>query len=306
MAGFEHLVLIEIDQHACQTLRVNRPEWNVLQQDIRQFSALPYHKKVDLLAGGVPCPPFSIAGRQLGHLDERDLFPEALRLISECVPRAVMIENVRGLLLPRFEEYRSTLNDRLSELGYVPEWRLVNAQDYGVSQSRSRAILIAMREADYYWFEWPKNVSYPPMTVGELLRDQMASAGWEGADTWAQVANSIAPTIVGGSRKHGGPDLGPSRARQAWANLGVDGNRIANEPPQAGFQGMPQLTVSMAALVQGFPEDWTITGRKTAAYRQVGNALPPPVSRAIGRSIIRAFELSRSEHESRRISDAAD
>jgi site-specific DNA-cytosine methylase len=95
-AGFEHVALLELDADACATLRLNRPKWNVLEQDIRYFSALEY-RGVDLLAGGVPCPPFSVAGKQLGQDDERDLFPEALRLVWECNPKAVMLENVRGI-----------------------------------------------------------------------------------------------------------------------------------------------------------------------------------------------------------------
>ncbi|MEO6232981.1 MAG: DNA cytosine methyltransferase [Ferruginibacter sp.] len=96
-AGFEHLALVEIETIACDTLRLNRPGWSVINQDVKEFSAKKY-KGVDLLAGGVPCPPFSIAGKQLGNLDERDLFPEAIRLVKECSPKAVMLENVRGLL----------------------------------------------------------------------------------------------------------------------------------------------------------------------------------------------------------------
>ena len=89
-AGFEHTCLVEIEKAACETLRLNRPNWKVLEQDVRNFFARDL-QGVDLLAGGVPCPPFSKAGKQLGHTDERDLFPEAIRLASECLPRAVMM-----------------------------------------------------------------------------------------------------------------------------------------------------------------------------------------------------------------------
>ncbi|HNI76573.1 MAG TPA: DNA cytosine methyltransferase, partial [Giesbergeria sp.] len=94
MAGFEHAGLVELEHAACTTLRFNRPAWNVVEGDLRQFDARPYHG-IDLMAGGVPCPPFSKAGKQLGAEDERDLFPEALRLVDECRPKAVMLENVR-------------------------------------------------------------------------------------------------------------------------------------------------------------------------------------------------------------------
>jgi DNA (cytosine-5)-methyltransferase 1 len=118
----------------------------------------------------------------------------------------------------------------------------------------------------------------------------MKRNGWEGADTWAAGAQQIAPTLVGGSKKHGGPDLGPTRARQAWAALGVDGKTIANEPPASGYTGLPRLTVEMAGLIQGFPRSWRFVGGKTAAYRQVGNAFPPPVARAVGEAIARALD----------------
>jgi DNA (cytosine-5)-methyltransferase 1 len=108
-AGFEHIALVEIENLACQTLRKNRPKWNVVQSDLRQFDASLYNGCVDLLAGGVPCPPFSIAGKQLGHLDERDLFPEAIRIARECNPKAILLENVRGLLSPKFKFYRSKI-----------------------------------------------------------------------------------------------------------------------------------------------------------------------------------------------------
>ena len=121
----------------------------------------------------------------------------------------------------------------------------------------------------------------------------MAANGWEGADLWAKRAASIAPTLVGGSKKHGGPDLGPTRARAAWASLGVEGRTLAEEAPEPGFEGMPRLTVEMAARIQGFPDDWKIWGRKTAAYRQVGNAFPPPVARAVGDKIREALAVRK-------------
>lgn len=155
-AGFEHKVLIEIEPLACQTLQANRPNWNVLQEDLRNFSAVDY-KNIDLLAGGVPCPPFSIAGKQLGHLDERDLFPEALRLIAESHPKAVMIENVRGILSEKFKNYRKQIIQQLYKLGYQCDWRLVNASDYGVSQLRPRAVLVALKKAYFPYFFWPRN-----------------------------------------------------------------------------------------------------------------------------------------------------
>lgn len=290
-AGFDHVALVEIEKPACETLRKNRPKWTVIEEDVREFTATPFKGKVDLLAGGVPCPPFSVAGQQLGSADERDLFPEALRLVRECDPRAMMIENVRGIFYPKFDKYRDSILSELEKMGYKTWWRLVQASDYGVSQLRPRAILIGIKEPWASHFTWPEPSQGPAPTVGEVLRDEMAAGGWSGADEWADHACGIAPTLVGGSKKHGGADLGPTRARKAWAEMGVDGRGVADGPPTDVPDGqMPRLTVKMAALVQGFPKNWNFSGRKTTAYRQVGNAFPPPVAKAVGAAIKEALD----------------
>lgn len=289
-AGFKHVELIEIDHNACNTLRFNRPHWKIIEGDIRDYSPKPA-VEIDLLAGGVPCPPFSVAGKQLGSEDERDLFPEALRLVSELKPKAVMLENVRGLLDSIFDEYRTKIIQTLEGLGYTADWRLLNASDYGVSQLRPRVVFIALRKEIAPYFFWPNPFEKNPPAVGELLYDLMAKNGWKGAVWWKKTACDIAPTIVGGSKKHGGPDLGPTRARKAWASLGVDGKGIANDSPEKDFEGMPRLTVEMVARIQGFPADWIFTGSKTNKYRQIGNAFPSPVAQAAGLQIKKAFDM---------------
>ncbi|KAA6338307.1 DNA (cytosine-5)-methyltransferase 1 [termite gut metagenome] len=292
-AGFDHFVLVEIEPLACQTLKTNRPEWNVLQGDLRKFNASQYKGKVDLLAGGVPCPPFSVAGKQLGQLDDRDLFPEAIRLIKECEPKAVLLENVRGLLDPKFLEYRETIISEIESLGYKVDWQLLNACDYGVSQLRPRAILVAIKIEYFDFFQWPEKQKEQPQTVGDLLFEEMAKLGWEDVDAWKEKANKIAPTLVGGSKKHGGADLGPTRARKVWEELGIDGKGLADQPPTSDFKGNPRLTLQMAALVQGFPKDWRFAGKKTPAYKQVGNAFPPPVAKVVGKSIYKALNYGQ-------------
>jgi len=294
-AGFEHIALVEIDPAACATLRKNRPHWNIIEGDVKTFSARAYEGLVDLFAGGVPCPPFSVAGKQLGRDDERDLFPEAIRLVRECKPNAVMLENVRGLFDPKFSEYRDSIRAQFEQMGYRCFWELVNATHFGIPQQRPRTILVALKPEYAECFVWPLGLLAPPPTVGQLLYDEMASDGWAGAEGWSQQANGIAPTLVGGSKKHGGADLGPTRARAAWAKLGVNGASLADSPPSEGFSGMPKLTVKMAALIQGFPADWEFVGKKTPAYRQVGNAFPPPVAKAVGISVNKALLSEKVE-----------
>ena len=295
-AGFEHALAVELDASACATLRANRPAWKVAEGDVADPALWrpSDYRDVALLAGGVPCPPFTVAGRQLGATDERDLFAWAVELCETIAPRALLLENVRGLSTRRFSAYRQHVADRLAELGYASGWRLLHAADFGVPQLRPRTVLVALRPQDAPWFRWPSPSPYPPATVGQTLGDLMAARGWAGAAAWARRADRIAPTIVGGSKKHGGADLGPTRAKQAWAELGVDGLGLADQAPPASADPAlrPRLTCEMVTRLQGWQDEWgwRFSGLKTARYRQIGNAFPPPVAEAVGTAIRRALE----------------
>ncbi len=295
-AGFEHALAVELDAAACATLRANRPGWKVAEGDVADPALWRPrdYRGVALLAGGVPCPPFTVAGRQLGAADERDLFAWAVELCGIIRPRALLLENVRGLSTRRFSAYRQHVLDRLAELGYVPGWRLLQAADFGVPQLRPRTVLVALRPEDAPWFRWPSPSGREPATVGQTVGDLMGARGWPGAAAWARQANRVAPTIVGGSKKHGGADLGPTRAKQAWADLGVDGLGIADAAPDQDADPAlrPRLTCDMVTRLQGWRDEWgwQFSGRKTARYRQIGNAFPPPVAEAVGTAIRRALE----------------
>jgi len=301
LAGFEHRLAVELDHNAARTLSINLEEkrgilpgmivkcGDVADPKIWRPSD---HQNVALLAGGVPCPPFSVAGMQLGADDERDLFAWAVEQVQSMRPKALLLENVRGLSMSRFAGYRQHVLDRLREFNYVGEWRLLEAWEFGVPQLRPRFVLVALQEQYAPYFRWPIPQRSAP-TVGESLIDLMAADGWEGAEVWAAKANKIAPTIAGGSKKHGGADLGPTRAKRAWAELGVDALGVADSPPQPGqtFIIGPKLTCQMVARLQGWTSEheWEFTGRKTSRYRQIGNAFPPPVARAVGHSIAAAL-----------------
>ncbi|MGW2387252.1 DNA cytosine methyltransferase [Streptomyces sp. NPDC001658] len=363
-AGFGHLALVELDPHAAATLDKNvksHPKWiwerrncDVLPPtDVKDFNVDEHLRKsrellhgrgLDLLAGGVPCPPFSHAGKQLGKADERDLFPRMLDLVDELQPRAVMIENVRGIMDPKFDDYREWIRARLQSgwyrgddgqmtweegLGYkVCHWGVLEASDFGVPQLRPRAILVAFRDdvLKDVKYEWPAATHDEHVSVAEALGVSMqaryepyfqgayAELAREKYDRWLSTARArhaellekgggIAPTLVGGSKKHGGADLGPSRAKAAWKQLGVNGLGVANDPETCKEKGTerrdlfgpdgPMLTVQQAAIIQGFPPEWQFSGGKTAQYRQVGNAFPPPVAKAVGRSIADVLRAAR-------------
>lgn len=373
-AGFKHLALVEIDKHAAETLSQNikhLKDWDwekkfcdILLGDVKDFKPLPSKKypeaglkkavgflgrplevkELDLLAGGVPCPPFSHAGKQMGKDDERDLFPAMLELVDELKPRAVMIENVRGIKDAKFEKYRTYIEARLQGgwaerpedgvgahfpgLGYkVCKWEILEASDFGVPQLRPRAILVAIRKdvLGDLDFRWPAPGSADRKSVFDALKDSMserygvflakggelAKVAQERLDEWTGKAEAladgkgggIAPTLVGGSKKHGGADLGPSRAKAAWELLGISGMGVANsievcEKKKSHERDLfrpkgPMLTVEQAAIIQGFPSYWKFSGEKTAQYRQVGNAFPPPVAEAVGSAIAEVLLAAR-------------
>jgi DNA (cytosine-5)-methyltransferase 1 len=308
LAGFRHNLAIEIDPTAALTLERNlaRVEGGASRvaigdvADERVWSPSDWRGRTALLAGGVPCPPFSRAGKQLGANDERDLFAWAVHTAGIIQPSAVLLENVRGLNDQRFGGYRQAVADQFSAMGYVADWRLLEAKDFDVPQLRPRMVLVALREEFVPYFEWPEPKP-TSKTVSSTLADLMASNGFPYLDEWLERADKIAPTIVGGSKKHGGADLGPTRAKRAWEELWVDGHGVADAAPDESWsRGAnprgPKLTTAMVARLQGWygPEyQWNFEGGKTSRYRQIGNAFPPPVARAIGESIAKALKKER-------------
>ena len=168
---------IEIDEHAAATLRSNLgvdvAVGDVASSDVWTPSE---HVGVDLLAGGVPCPPFSVAGNP-GSLTSGTSSAWAVEQVDVLKPNAVMLENVRGLSSKRFAAYRQRILDRLAELGYTAGWRLVHAADFGVPQLRPRFVLVALKNEFAPYFRWPEPAVGPRVTVGEALCDLMSAGG---------------------------------------------------------------------------------------------------------------------------------
>lgn len=325
-AGFDHVALIEYDKHAAATLRLNRPDWNVIEDDIRSIDFKPYHElDIDLVSGGIPCQPYSSDGYGLGKDDPRDLFPEAVRVVSEVKPRAFLFENVDGLLHARHADHVADFLRGFGKAGYHVEIHRMKAEDYGVAQERSRVLIIGLRKDLAGAFRMPPTFPGRRLNIGDALVDLMAANGWTGAYYWARARReqpvldregnvvargALASTIV--TRR------GLPREKEAarWGAKCVDIAGLPDKAPtmeQASKSGfMPALTARMRARLQAFDDDWHFSGGKQAVADQIGNAVPPRLAQAVGLALFGAikdvtwdWDLLLWPNESRRVRVAA-
>lgn len=299
-SGFDPVLLLDNRDVACRTLRANRASWNVLEANLLDFDPSEHTETydVDLLSAGLPRVKATATVARRDSEAELELLRATMLLLHGVQPRALLVENVPDLVTkPAYEAIRSYVAEELSHLGYRHAWFVLNAADFGVPQTRRQGILVAFKGDVLDAFVEPTPTTDPHRTVGEALLESMSAGGWAEARRWAVQADQPAPTLVGGSWERGGADLGPTGSKRAWARIGVDGATVADAVPDADFRwdpalgraGMMPLTVAQAALLQGFPPSWQIEGRKTAKYRQVGHASPPPVGRVLGTAIAAAL-----------------
>lgn len=312
-AGFNHILLNEFDHYACETLRKNRPDWNIVEGDIHEVDFTSLRGKVDFISGGFPCQAFSYAGKRLGFEETRGtLFFELARAINEIQPKIFMAENVRGLLEHDSGRTIATIKDVIKELGYtLVNPRILRAIQYDVPQKRERLILIGIRNdlAPYVEFHWPDVCNelrtlrdaffagdlYPvdvPQSEGQHYPEskfRVLSLVPEGGD-WRNLPEDIAREYMKGSYNLGGGKTGMAR-------------RLAMDEPSLTLTCAPAqkqterchptetrpLTVREYARIQTFPDDWDFCGTLTAKYKQIGNAVPVNMAWAIGRSLIRLF-----------------
>lgn len=312
-AGFHHLLLNEFDHSACETLRKNRPEWNVIEGDVHDIDFTPYCDKIDFLSGGFPCQAFSYAGKRLGFEETRGtLFFELARAVKEIRPKVFMGENVRGLFEHDKGRTLQTIKDVVAELGYtLIEPRVLRALQYDVPQKRERLILIAIRNdiAPLVRFKWP-DVCTSVRTLrdaffaGELFdTDVPDSAGQkypdsklkvmqlvpEGGD-WRDLPESIAREYMKGSYNLGGGKTGMARRLSMdEPSLTLTCAPAQNQTERCHPIETRPLTIREYARIQTFPDEWTFCGNLTAQYKQIGNAVPVNLAWAIGRSLIRLF-----------------
>ncbi len=268
--------------------------------DLLDFDPVEHQESydVDLLSAGLPRVQSAATNRRMDTGLELGLLKATIYLVHAMQPRAVLIENVPGLVDdPALEEVRAFIRNELVHLHYGLHWFVLNAADFGVPQDRKQGVLVALKEPFSERFRVPAPTVEKHITAGEALRTSMSARGWAGADAWAAQADQVAPTLVGGSEQRGGADLGLSGTKRAWARMGINGGALSDEVPgpdgvqESDTSGSPlkKITVEQAAVLQSFPTDWIVTGKKTARYRQIGHASPPPVGEALGKAVVQAF-----------------
>ncbi|TPJ54733.1 DNA (cytosine-5-)-methyltransferase [Mesorhizobium sp. B2-6-4] len=291
-AGFDAVCIYEQNKNAVATLKANRTLGPVRQGDIAKVDFTSYRGKIDLVAGGVPCQPHSSMGLQRGHADDRDLFMEAVRIVGEVAPKAFFFENVEGFAFRANSAYRAELHRKFKELGYDTQVFSFFGSDYGLAQNRPRVAFVGFRDVPIGRFRMPPRFPEWRTTVGEALIDLVAANGWEGAEGWARsTANKIGPTILGGSEQSGRLAFSAKLGLEKWLALGINPLGIAKSPPSANHpKDAPfQFTMKMGARLQGFPDDWLFCGTQHPQKRQIGNALPPVMARAVGLAIYSAL-----------------
>ncbi|MDR3313735.1 MAG: DNA cytosine methyltransferase [Oscillospiraceae bacterium] len=312
-AGFRTIALIELNPDAAETLKINRPHWNVLQDDIANISPLDLPEvfgvakgELDLLSGGAPCQSFSYAGKRLGLEDARGtLFYHFAVFLQKLQPKAFLFENVRGLLTHNHGHTYQTILDIFSETGYTIQKQVLNAWEYGVAQKRERLITIGIRNdlVGKLKIDFPAPHSYKPV-LRDVLQDVPASAGAPYSEYKRKIFALVPP---GGYWRDIPPEIAKEYMKSCW-NMG--GGRTGmlrrlhlDEPSLAVLTSPSQkqtdrchpleprpFTVRENARIQCFPDDWAFAGSVGSQYKQVGNAVPVLLAYAIAKAIHEGLE----------------
>jgi len=308
-AGFKSVLLNELDKHACNTLRLNRPKWNVIEGDVSKLDFTEYKNSIDILSGGFPCQAFSYAGKKLGFQDARGtLFYEFARAVKETNPKIIVAENVRGLLKHENGKTLEAIKSVIDEIGYhLVEPRVLKAVFYQVPQKRERLFLVAIRKdlAPYVSFNWPSPYKrimtmrdalkagelYPtdvPPSIGQKYpkrKSEILALVPQGG-YWRDLPEKIQREYMKASYFLGGGKTGMAR-RLSWdePSLTLTCAPAQKQTERCHPEETRPLTVREYARIQTFPDDWQFSGPITAQYKQIGNAVPVNLAYAMGRAL---------------------
>ena len=311
-AGFEEIGLIEIDKNACATLRLNRPNWNVIEEDIVEFSKKDLLQEfnikkgeLDLLSGGYPCQSFSYAGKRLGIDDIRGtMFYYYAEFLKQLQPKMFLAENVKGLTTHDGGKTLQTMLDVFKELGYEVEWKVLDAWDYGVAEKRQRVVIIGIRNdlKDKVKFEYPKPHSYKPV-LKDVLKDVPESEGAKYPEKkkkvfdlvppggyWKDLPDDVAREYMKSCYFMGGGRTGIAR-RLSWdePSLTLTCSPMMKQTDRCHPDESRPFTTREYARIQSFPDDWQFAGKMNDIYKQIGNAVPVGLAKNVGDSIMKAL-----------------
>lgn len=309
-AGIKGKAFVEFNHPACETLRHNRPDWNVIEDDIHNVDFSKYRDTIDLVSGGAPCQAFSYAGKKLGFGDTRGtLFAEFARCVSEVNPKMFLFENVRGLLSHDRGRTFNTIKHVFEELGYTLQYQVLNACYFGVGQKRQRLILIGIRNdlTSTISFDYPTPDDHWT-TLRDVLQDvppspfqpysekkrkvmELVPAG----GCWVDLPDDVARDYMGKSYYSGGGRRGMAR-RIAWDEpcLTLTTSPSQKQTERCHPDETRPFTIREYARIQSFPDSWQFSGTMSDQYKQIGNAVPVELARRIGVQIVTALSQQRS------------
>lgn len=320
LAGFEHILLNEFNKDACNTLKLNKPQWNILCQDIKEVSWKGY-KNIDLLSGGFPCQAFSHSGKRLGFEDTRGtLFHEFARAIKEIEPLCFLAENVKGLLTHDNGNTINVIFNTFKDLGYeVFSPLLLNANDYEVAQKRERVLIFGVKKevAKFFKFEAPPKKTklvlkdvlsisrYYPLPIGEskgakysILKQNYFKKIRPGY-YWKDLTLEDQKQYLGNMFNSGGGKTGVlRRISMDEACMTLLTSPTQKQTERCHPNEIRPFNIREYARIQSFPDSWNFTGSLSSQYKQIGNAVPVNLAKAVGEVIIMQIKLFKAQQNS--------
>jgi DNA (cytosine-5)-methyltransferase 1 len=294
MAGLETVVCVDNDPESCKTLRHNRPDWKVFEGDIREFEPVG---SFDVVVGGPPCQGFSTAGKGDPNDPRNFLWKEYFRVVERVRPKAILLENVAGMMNKKNSHHIEEFIEKLRDLGYSANYAVLDSSAFGVPQTRKRLIVVAGLG---FTPELPKaDPEARKISAKEAISDLLKKTNFQNHEP-----NQHAPHVVERWRKLKEGEVDPNYRRgriyadkpsptiRAGGGHGPNGDHLAGFHPPIHYKLPRQLTVREAARIQSFPDEWIFCGSKTAQGRQVGNAVPPLLAKALGQALKRSIEES--------------
>ncbi|WP_213497006.1 DNA cytosine methyltransferase [Lactococcus formosensis] len=308
-AGLTSVGALELDKNAAQTLRDNRPEWNVIENDISLVADQGIQQyiddtEVDILSGGYPCQSFSYAGKREGLADTRGtLFYPYSKILSELKPKIFIAENVKGLVNHDEGRTLETMIEVFESNGYKVCWNVLNAWNYDVAQKRERIVIIGIRQdlidKEKKPFAYPKAQEYKPV-LRDVLKDVPESAGTEYSEkkkqvmklvppggSWVDLPEQVAKDYMGASWFSGGGKRGMAR-RLSWdePSLTLTTSPSQKQTERAHPDDTRPFTTREYARIQSFPDEWNFSGGTGAIYKQIGNAVPVNLAEYVGKAVV--------------------